>query len=116
LGGRMLRDVDVHDPSPFVRGRCSKGVDLVLDYHSKLVAIDEEADHQIVHGRRFGKANGAAHEPFNPRPQIDVFTPTTTLQCVEQIYTRRIAVLRSPATRATSFFRAHNPWCYNACS
>ena len=46
----------------------------MLDYHSKLVAIDEEADHQIVHGRRFGKANGAAHEPFNPSPQIDVFT------------------------------------------
>ena len=46
----------------------------MLDYHPKLVAIDEEANHQIVHGRRFGKANRAAHEPFNPCPQIDVFT------------------------------------------
>src|SRR5712691_11793332 len=47
---------------------CSKGVDPVLDYHPKLVAIDAEAKHQIMHGRRFGKANGAAHEPFNPGP------------------------------------------------
>src|SRR6266851_2088380 len=46
------------------RGRCSKGVDLVLDCYPKLVAIDEEPDHEIVHGRRFGKANGATHEPL----------------------------------------------------
>ena len=31
-------------------GRCSKGVDPMLDGDPKLVAIDEEADHQIVHG------------------------------------------------------------------
>src|SRR5438874_11264761 len=35
--------------------RCSKGVDPVLDCDTKLVVIDEEADHQIVHGRCFGK-------------------------------------------------------------
>ena len=39
----------------------------------KLIAIDEEADHQIVHGRRFGKANRATYEPLDPGPQIDVF-------------------------------------------
>ena len=44
----------------------------MLDGYPKLIAIDEEADHQIVHGRRFGKANRTAHEPFNPCPQIDV--------------------------------------------
>jgi hypothetical protein len=49
-------------------GRCSKDVDPVLDYHSKLVAIDEEANHQIVHGRRFRKANGATHETLDPGP------------------------------------------------
>ena len=38
----------------------------------KLVAIDEEADHQIVHGRRFRKTNRAAHETLDPCPQIDV--------------------------------------------
>src|SRR6266849_9735545 len=54
--------------------RCSKGVDPVLDYHPKLVAIDEEANHQIVHGRRFRKANGTTHKPLDPCPQIDVFT------------------------------------------
>lgn len=39
----------------------------------KLIAIEEEADHQSVHGGRFGKANRAAYEPLDPRPQIDVF-------------------------------------------
>ena len=52
--------------------RCSKGVDPVLDCAPKLVAIDEEADHKIVHGRRLGKAYRTAHEPFNPGPQVDV--------------------------------------------
>jgi hypothetical protein len=42
------------------------------DEEPKLIAIDEEANHQIVHGDRFGKANGAAHQPFDPGPQIDV--------------------------------------------
>ena len=40
---------------------------------SKLIAIDKEADHQIVHGCRFGKANRATYEPLEPSPQIDVF-------------------------------------------
>ena len=40
---------------------------------SKLIAIDKEADHQIVHGCRFGKANRAAYKPLDPSPQIDVF-------------------------------------------
>ena len=44
------------------------------DEEPKLIAIDEEANHQIVHGDRFGKANGATYKPFNPGPQIDVFT------------------------------------------
>jgi hypothetical protein len=45
----------------------------VLDGSPKLVAIDEEPDHEIVHSRRLGKADRATDEPFNPRPQIDVF-------------------------------------------
>ena len=39
----------------------------------KLRAIDEEADHQVVHGCRLGKANRAADKPLDPSPQIDVF-------------------------------------------
>jgi len=54
-------------------GRGSKGVDPVLDGDSKLIAIDEEADHQIVHRRRFGKANSTTHKTLDPCPQIDVF-------------------------------------------
>jgi hypothetical protein len=44
----------------------------VLKRYPKLIAIDEEANHQIVHGRRFGKANGAPDEPFDPGAQVDV--------------------------------------------
>jgi hypothetical protein len=39
----------------------------------KLVAIDEEAKHQIVHRCRFGKAYSAMDSSLNPSPQIDVF-------------------------------------------
>src|SRR5262245_31917151 len=39
----------------------------------KLIAIDEEADHHIVHGCRLGKANRATYEPLDPSPQINVF-------------------------------------------
>ncbi len=38
----------------------------------KFVAIDEETDHEIVHGCRLGKANRAAYEPLDPSPQINV--------------------------------------------
>ena len=37
------------------------------------MTIDEETDHQIVHRRRCRKTNGAAHEPLDPGPQVDVF-------------------------------------------
>jgi hypothetical protein len=36
--------------------------------------MDEEPDHQIVHGRRFREANGTTGEPLDPRAQMDVFT------------------------------------------
>jgi hypothetical protein len=48
-------------------------VDFISDEEPKLIAIDEETDHEIVHRRRFGKANGAPHEPLDPGAQIDVF-------------------------------------------
>jgi len=40
---------------------------------SKLIPIDEETNHEIVHGGRFRKANRTTHETFNACPQIDVF-------------------------------------------
>jgi len=39
----------------------------------KLIAIDEKANHQIMHGGRFGKANRTAYEPLDPGSQINVF-------------------------------------------
>jgi hypothetical protein len=42
------------------------------DEEPTFIAIDEEAKYQIVHRRRFGKTDGATHEPFDPGAQIDV--------------------------------------------
>ena len=47
-------------------------MDSISEEASKLIAIHEETDDQIVHRRRFGKANRAAHEPLDPCPQIEV--------------------------------------------
>ena len=46
--------------------------DTISDAESKFVAIDEEANHHIVHRRR-RKAHRAPHEPLDPRPQMAVF-------------------------------------------
>jgi len=54
-------------------GRCRKGVDPLSYGSSKFIAIDEQPNDQIVHVLRFGKTDGAAHQPFDPGPQIDVF-------------------------------------------
>src|SRR5262249_10458250 len=53
-------------------GRCFRVVDFLSDGSSKLIAIDEEPDHEIVHGRRFGKADRATHKPLDPCAEVDV--------------------------------------------
>ena len=58
---------------PRLAGRCFRSVDFISDASPTRIAVDEETDHQSMHGRRFGEANRAAHETFNPGPQIDVF-------------------------------------------
>jgi hypothetical protein len=47
------------------------------DEEPKLIAIDEEANHQIVQGDRFGQANGTTYKPFHPGPQMDVLFALT---------------------------------------
>jgi len=39
------------------------------DGSSKLRAIDEETNNQIMHGCRFAKAHRAMHETLDPYPQ-----------------------------------------------
>ena len=45
---------------------------VLSDGSSKLIPIDEQLNHQIVHAFRLGKANGATHEPLHPGPELDV--------------------------------------------
>src|SRR5215475_58008 len=42
------------------------------DGSSKLIPIDEQPNHQIVHLFRLGKAQRATNQPLNPGPEIDV--------------------------------------------
>jgi hypothetical protein len=66
----------LRNPSGSAVGKCSKGVDPVSDGTPKLIAIDEEADHQIVYRRRLEKANGTTHKTLDPCPQISDMTST----------------------------------------
>ena len=60
--------------------RCRKGVDHGSDEPPKLVPIDEQPNHEIVHALRLGKTNRATHQPFDPRAQVDVLA--LTIFCV----------------------------------
>jgi hypothetical protein len=40
------------------------------DGSSKLIPIDEQPNHQIVHLFRLRKAKGATHKPLHPGPEI----------------------------------------------
>ena len=64
--------VSVYD-SGFRRRRCRKGVDHGSDEPPKLVPIDEQSNHEIVHALGLGEAQRAAYESFDPGPEIDVF-------------------------------------------
>src|SRR5713101_1656560 len=52
--------------------RCFRAVDSISEQASKLIAINEKTDDQIVHRCRFQKTNRATYEPLNPRTQVDV--------------------------------------------
>jgi hypothetical protein len=52
-------------------GRCFTGVDPVLDSAPKCIAIDEEANDQIVHRDRFREANSATYETLDACAQLD---------------------------------------------
>jgi hypothetical protein len=52
----------------FTRGRCFKSVDPVSDCSPKLVPIDEEPNHQIVHLFRLGETDCATDQSLDPRP------------------------------------------------
>ena len=45
----------------------------MLDEPSELIPVDKQSDDQIVHPFGLRKANRPAHQPLDPRPQIDVF-------------------------------------------
>src|SRR6266853_3979138 len=73
LCSRLLSPFGLESVTVFDPGRCLTGVDSISKGLPEFVSIDEEPDHEIVHALRLGEAQRAADEPFNPRPQIDVF-------------------------------------------
>ena len=79
--------------------RCSTGVDLRVECSPKLVAMDEEGEHEIVQGRRLGKAYRTAHEPLNPGPQVAVlaFDGLCVLLADGMLLGVKIALVGAPA-------------------
>jgi hypothetical protein len=57
-------------------------VDLLLDDSPELIPVDEQSDDQIVHTLRLRKADGPAHQPLDPRPQIDVLALNSLHVCL----------------------------------
>jgi hypothetical protein len=49
-------------------GRCFRAVDSMSDGSPKLIASDEQPNHQGVHAFRLGKADRPAYQPFDPCP------------------------------------------------
>ena len=60
------------------------------DGSPKLIAIDEETNHQVVHALCLGKADRPAYQPLDPRAQVNVlaldllrvFLPHRVLPCL----------------------------------
>ncbi len=74
------------------------------DEEPKLIAIDEETNDQIVHRRRFGKADRATHETLDPCPQIDVFTLNSLRVLLANLMLRWVDMpfIRSPSVGVKS--------------
>src|SRR5918999_940762 len=53
-------------------GGCFRGVDHPSEGPSKLIPIDKESNHQIMHALRFGKTDRATHQPLDPCPQVNM--------------------------------------------
>jgi hypothetical protein len=53
-------------------GRCFRAVDFMSDRYPKLIPIDKEPNHQVVHVFRLRKADRATDEPLDPGAQIDM--------------------------------------------
>lgn len=54
-------------------GRGLTGVDARSEGLAEFVAINEQANHEIVPALRLGEADRAADEPLDPSPQREVF-------------------------------------------
>jgi hypothetical protein len=45
----------------------------MLDEPPELIPVDKQSNDQIVHTFGLRKTNRPAHQPLDPRPQIDMF-------------------------------------------
>jgi hypothetical protein len=53
-------------------GKCFRAVDVIADSHPKLIPIDEQPNHQIMHAFRLRKTDRPAYSPLDPRADVDV--------------------------------------------
>src|SRR5215475_7957841 len=58
--------------SCFASGRCFRAVDAMSDGSPKLIAIDEQPNHQVVHMLCLRKTDRPAYQALDPCAQVDV--------------------------------------------
>ena len=83
-------------------GRCFRPVDHVSDCHPKLIPIDKETDHQVVHVFGLGKTDRPADQPLDPRAQVNVLALDLLRMCLPHRVLLRLHMpfVGSPAVRA----------------
>jgi len=118
------QDVCVRSPGTSThRGRCAQGVDPVCDGCPPLVAMDAEAHHQIVYGRRCGQTNRATHATCDAGPYMHRCHMVSCLSASRTVapgqlfcYTAHPGVpvyarmSREPSCGQTSGWRRPEPW------
>src|SRR5262249_1996179 len=65
-----IRVADGPRASLGMSGRCFRAVDAMSDGPSKLIAIDEQPNHQVVHALCLGKTDRPPYQPLDPRAQV----------------------------------------------
>jgi hypothetical protein len=71
-GGDLRRFYTQQHPFYCGIGRCFRSVESSSDGDPKCIAIDEEAQHQIVQRCCCGETNRATHETLDPGAQLEV--------------------------------------------
>src|SRR5262249_17226321 len=108
--------------TPHSRYRWRNAAMLMLTFYHGLRVTElcrlRRQDVDLTHGRIWIqrlKGSLSTEQPLHP-DELRTLNPTATLEGIAQNCPRRITILRSPATRDTTFDVPINPWLRDVCS